>query len=303
MISTLRADPVAATPSGSNPTPSLQEIVFRILGTPTAWSEEERPAPLSLSALHGHRGQPFGLPLPESWERCAGCNTPHGTDCSSIAFCLTCGEAWCAGCLLDKDLDMERQSCDGCRDLFKASTELRPCPASCKRANVRQSRRPACVNNIVLSWGALVVTTGDDCMNASADIMPDTWWGGGLLLPAHFVCYRRYWGSADRDPKKRINLRLTIASPTYPECPFLLVSSVGHKSITPPNVPGMVLQVAFWFSKFLTENGALCGLQELRSQRFSSPWEPRNLATRSRTRRRCWCSSESRRQLCSGIWK
>jgi hypothetical protein len=192
--------------------------------------------------------------LPSSGERCAGCNTGHGTNCPGLTYCGPCGEAWCHKCLANEEKLTERLGCEGCHALEGPVTSDPICVESCNSAKQlqRHLKRNA-TKNVFLSWGSLAITTGDDMMCTQAEVVAGVYWGSGFLLPKKLICYRRYWGSADRDPAKRANLRILIGIPklfgigTEPsasmgpqpsDAPLVRINKTGKRSPSGPLPPG-----------------------------------------------------------------
>lgn len=218
-----------------SPSSRLQALICAVLGTPAEWGRQAfQPAPF-LSTLRGHKPQIVGFPLLEGVERCAGCNHPHAPICEGLRYCEPCGEAWCSGCLSNDDVG--RGSCPGCCDLLcpPAST----CGLACAVAAEAMKKRYPCVSNIVLSWGSLVVTTGNDRAISSTDVSPDTWWGCGNLLPTKLVCTRRFWATKRRDPSSRITICMTVTTEGALDAPLVLVSEGSQDVRFGPDDPGL----------------------------------------------------------------
>ena len=157
------------------PSARLQDLIYTVLGSPADWGRQPFQPASFLSKLQGHRPQVEGFPLPDDVERCAGCNTPHAGVCNNICYCKSCGEAWCFSCLADKGV--AQGNCICCQELMPE--EAVSCGVPCSVAAQQAKARPVCVSNIVLSWGSLVVTTGDNPAIGSTGVLPDTSWACG----------------------------------------------------------------------------------------------------------------------------
>lgn len=217
------------------PLTTLQDVVYDVLGTPEDW-RLSRPLNPFVSKLAGHKPQALGLPRPDAVERCAGCNVAHSGECSGLCYCEPCGEAWCLGCL--RNAALERGSCTGCKTLQFLSGDVSPCGPACSEAAIKASERPPCVSNILLSWGSLVVTTGDKSTVSTTGVVPDAFWGCGNLLPTRLVCHRRFWGSESREPAKRVTIRMTVTTVEGVDSPQVIVSAGDKHGMFGPDSPG-----------------------------------------------------------------
>lgn len=222
--------------------PTLQETVFRILGNPWGWradveSAKALPSP-EPSTLPGHERHGIQSMLPDAHERCAGCNGHHAVTCPALSFCKPCGEAWCAACITNDDI--QRGVCAGCTEV-RTHAVSGNCGEECKAAESSAIRPPAHSVYIVLSWGALMVVTGKDPFDDRVGVVPDSFWGAGFLLPDQLISFRRFWGSADYDLSKRVRVRVELVGSKEPSQPPRIVLGIPGGRRVQCTDPGNVL--------------------------------------------------------------